>query len=210
MSHPASPISITTLAGRSSRMGSLKQHLRLDGRTFLQHILDRLETVAFALAASYFVGHPDDQEARALVEEWGGRWISNQDTDLGPLHSIRLACRSYRKPAPVLLWPVDHPLISISTLVSLLQSSRNRPDSIIVPSDGKRRGHPPLFPAWAWAEFFEAPLEEGTRWILQHHGSAVFHLCVADPGILLNLNTPEVLAAERSRRSPPAGLAPLG
>ena len=174
-------------------MGCLKQHVQILNKTFLEHVIERLSAICREVGKRYFVGQPSDLKSQTLVQEAGGIWISNERPELGPLYSIRLACTQNHHPEPFLLWPIDHPFVQISTLITLISHFNKDPESITIPSDGLRRGHPSIFPTWAWPKIFEAPLEEGAKWIVRNHPSRIKHIFVSDPWIRKNLNTPEAL-----------------
>jgi CTP:molybdopterin cytidylyltransferase MocA len=186
---------VCLMAGHSTRMGACKQHVLLQGKTFLEHILTTLDAVGREVwGPRIFVGSPSDVVGRALIEERGGVWVDNHEVELGPLHSIRLALPLLDSAGGFFLWPVDHPLICPETLQMLLAAVGENPERIVVPSYAQRRGHPPRFPAPTFALLRQAPLEAGARWVLHQCPAAVFHVEVTDPWVVKNLNTPERLA----------------
>ncbi|HOY66497.1 MAG TPA: nucleotidyltransferase family protein [Candidatus Ozemobacteraceae bacterium] len=188
------PALICLLAGHSSRMGSPKQHVLLGGRTFLEHLLSRVDILQHALGKRLFVGQDRDISSRSLVTAAGGIWVVNHHPDDGPLSSIRLALERLPEPTGFLLWPIDHPLVAPETVSGILAAAAREPDFIVAPSDGTRRGHPSFFPAWAREELFAAPLEAGARWVMHRHPDRIRHVLTCDPWIRRNLNTPELLA----------------
>jgi len=189
------PAVICLLAGHSSRMGSPKQHVHLGGVTFLEHLLARIETMRSRLGPLVFVGQAHDEKTKLLVEPSGGTWLVNPRPDDGPLSSLRLGLQACHPETGFLLWPIDHPLVAVSTIEAILDTVAEQSGSIIVPSNGERRGHPSYFPAWARKELFAAPLEAGAKWVLLQHPDRITHVITADPWIYRNINTPELLAA---------------
>ncbi|HOT27954.1 MAG TPA: nucleotidyltransferase family protein [Candidatus Ozemobacteraceae bacterium] len=188
------PAVICLLAGHSSRMGRPKQHLVIAGRTFLEHLLARLSGVRDRLGPLCFVGQAHDDEGREAIFRFGGRWIVNPAPGDGPLSSIRLALAEIPEGRGFLLWPVDHPLVAVSTLEALLDAIGIDAERIVAPSDGERRGHPSYFPAWAREELLSCPLEAGAKLVLQRHPDLITHVVSNDPWIRRNINTPELLA----------------
>lgn len=207
--HPIRPAVICLLAGHSSRMGSPKQHVLLNGSTFLEHLLARLAALRGRLGDLFFVGQAQDEKARGKILGFGGRWVVNPAPDDGPLSSIRLAMGGIPPGTGFLLWPVDHPFVAVSTVEALLGEIEADPTSLVIPSDGERRGHPSYFPAWLRDELFAAPLDAGAKWVVQQHPDRIRHVLTTDPWIRRNINTPDLLAAAEellSRSpSPPAG-----
>ncbi|HEY9072202.1 MAG TPA: NTP transferase domain-containing protein [Candidatus Ozemobacteraceae bacterium] len=192
-SPPTPPALICLLAGHASRMGSPKQHVLLGQKTFLEHLLARVDAIRGMLGERFFIGQERDIRSSGLVTRSGGIWVVNPAPDEGPLSSIRLALRQFSRPAGFLLWPIDHPLVAPSTVAEVLAEASRNPEAIVVPSDGERRGHPSCFPAWARDELFMAPLEAGARWVMQRHPDRIRHLLTHDPWIRRNLNTPELV-----------------
>lgn len=131
--------SLVLLAGNSTRMGRPKQHLMLGNQTFLRLIIDKLRSVD-AITRMLFVGQPGDTCGYDVVSECDGVWINNPTPEDGPLSSIRLALSEIAADSAILLWPVDHPMISETTVKSLVTEWQNKPEMITVPSDGKKRG----------------------------------------------------------------------
>ena len=185
--------SLVLLAGNSTRMGRPKQHLMLGNQTFLRLIIDKLRSVD-AITRMLFVGQPGDTCGYDIVSECDGVWINNPTPEDGPLSSIRLALSEIAADSAILLWPVDHPMISETTVKSLVTEWQNKPEMITVPSDGKKRGHPSIFPAWCQSLFKEISLADGARRILQMNPQHINHMLTDDLWITRNLNTPEALA----------------
>jgi CTP:molybdopterin cytidylyltransferase MocA len=182
------------LAGFSRRMGQLKQHTSLGGHTFLEIISSKLNACRSQFRHLLFVGQENDSTAEALVASNGGIWLTNPHPELGPLSSIRIALRHYSDDTAKLLWPVDHPMIANETVSRLIELWQSEQEKISVPSDGKRRGHPTIFPGWCCREFFDIGLEEGAKKILQMYPERINYLLTDDIWITRNLNTPQLLA----------------
>lgn len=186
--------SIVLLAGNSTRMGRPKQHVELTGMTFLQHVAGKLLLCREHLQTMIFVGQAGDNASQSLVNGIDGVWVENPRPEDGPLSSIRLALGNIDAASAVILWPVDHPMIAVSTLEKLIDSWQLQPEMITVPSDGQRRGHPGIYPAWCRQLFFEVDPAKGARQIMQMHPQRIVHMVTDDPWITRNLNTPEILA----------------
>ncbi|PKL50939.1 MAG: hypothetical protein CVV42_01170 [Candidatus Riflebacteria bacterium HGW-Riflebacteria-2] len=182
------------LAGFSRRMGQLKQHTSLAGRTFLETITGKLINCRSQFRHLLFVGQQNDSAAEKLVKENGGVWLTNPQPELGPLSSIRIALQHCSDDAAKLLWPVDHPMIASETVARLIALWQEESDMITVPSDGERRGHPTIFPGWCCREFFEIGLEDGAKKLLQMHPERIKYLLTDDVWITRNLNTPQILS----------------
>ncbi len=190
---------ICYLAGKSSRMGEPKQHIKIHGKTFLEHICDSVSSLCGKFSGLIFVGSPSDEPSENLINSMGGKWVKNFDIDLGPLHSIRLGCAQIPDEEGFLLWPVDHPLIQPDTISEILRKGEEYPDAIIIPTHKGKRGHPSRFPGWTKEILRESPLEAGARWVLQKFPDRIKHVEMEDFWVTMNLNSPEKLLQARSK-----------
>jgi molybdenum cofactor cytidylyltransferase len=186
-------VSVVLLAGNSSRMGEPKQHVKLQEMTFLEHIIQKLELNKKSFEKMIFVGQKKDEKSKNLIQSKNGTWIINERPEDGPLSSIKLALSSLPEPKPILLWPIDHPLVSAQTLEKLIEIWHQDKTKIAVPSDGERRGHPTIFPKWAQEKFFEADMKVGAKQILSENPEKIQYLLVNDPWIRANINNKEIL-----------------
>jgi molybdenum cofactor cytidylyltransferase len=86
------------------------------------------------------------------------RVIINRKWREGQLSSLRRALKSIPAGAAFLIYPVDHPLLTRSTLARLVRAFRSRTASqqIVMPRQGKAYGHPVIVSAALRPEFFEA------------------------------------------------------
>lgn len=199
-SSEAGLIGVVLAAGWGRRMGGPKALLRTpDGRSFLQAVVDGVHAAGVA------------QNVVVVGPWWGDRGmpdgcdlVVNPDPDRGVISSLRLAIRLVfsfdpSHPSPpgwaILMALVDHPAVRPETVRTLVETHRADPRRIVIPvfRDGTRvrRGHPVVFPAWAVTEFFGAPADrEGPRAVVRAHPQAVTEVEVADPGVVMDLDSP--------------------
>ncbi len=194
---PGKICSVVLLAGYSKRMGKPKQHVRINDQTFLQTIIARLAKNRQFLHSSIFIGQEQDMESRRQTAESQGQWLTNPNPEIGPISSIRLALNIMPEDSAMLLWPVDHPMISSHTVTDLITLWQHNPDSIVVPSDGERRGHPTIFPACCRKDFLDKNLEKGAKSVLHQNSDRIVHMVTQDIWTMKNLNTPELLEEAR-------------
>jgi len=180
--------SIILAAGSSTRMGRPKALLEIGGLTFLSHILRNHQ--ALGLPVSVILGeHQAEIQAAADLSETVV--LINPHPELGPLSSLKICLGSSEENEAVLVHPVDHPLVRLDSLRTLLDSHHASPDRIIVPRFGPRRGHPVLFPRLFFDELLAAPLDQGARYVVWKHPETVLILDVTDEGVIQNIDTPE-------------------
>jgi CTP:molybdopterin cytidylyltransferase MocA len=90
-----------------------------------------------------------------------------------------------------LLAPGDHPQFSAEVVRQLLLTAPVVPQFILVPTWQGQRGHPTLF-RWHHIPGLRAhPMHEGINGYLRRHAETILELPVSEPGICMNLDTPE-------------------
>ncbi len=187
-------------AGASRRMGRPKALLALGEKTFLVAIADNYRRLGLPVVVVF----GPDLEGRLPVEIASTRTALNRRPDDGPLSSLRLGLELLPETASAaIVHPVDHPLVSVVTIRRLLEGHRQRPAAILVPEFGGETGHPTLFPRHVFAELRDGPLEGGARRVVEARPERVLRVQVDDPGILRNIDTPELY--ERWVVAPRAG-----
>ncbi len=197
----ASLAAMILAAGASSRMGTLKPLLRLAGITALERSIGLFREAGIN-DVLVVLGHRA-AELRPLVEQCGARWIENQHPDDGMYSSVIIGARSLASSTHgVFVLPADVPLVRPATVRQLATAFLNRPDEIVYPVFGNRRGHPPLIARSVLdqaANHAPGPL----RTLLALHESAAVDVPVADEAINIDMDTPtdferlQVLAVRR-------------
>jgi CTP:molybdopterin cytidylyltransferase MocA len=185
--------SVVLMAGYSRRMGKLKQHVIINGKSFLTNIIDKLDYFSENIQNKIFVGQDTDEEGKKLVEKFGGLWISNYNPDEGTLSSIKLAVEKTLPYSSIMIWPVDHPLIELKTIDLLIKEWKKDSEKITLPSDGNHRGHPAIFPSWCLDYFINKELKNGAKSLLQMFPEKINYVLTDDIWITQNINTPELL-----------------
>lgn len=177
-------------SGLSSRMGTSKALLDAGGRTFLA-------CVASALAEGgcrpilVVVRDPGGAEASEALG-LGLEVVVNPDPREGPISSLRSAIRSLPEEVEgMAVCPVDHPLVSPSTVTSLLDAWKRHPAVAVVPTHEGRRGHPALLGRVLFPELLEEGLEAGARTVLRRHPDEIVEVPVSEVGILVDVDTME-------------------
>lgn len=129
-------------AGDSTRMGRDKALLPLGASTVIEALCARArdagssQLVACCSARLEPTLRALDLDAELLV-------VPEGDRARGPIGSIRagLSHLELLDCARVLIWPVDHPFVDVSTLRALVSSS-SLAAAVQVPQHAERRGHP--------------------------------------------------------------------
>ena len=182
-------------AGKSSRAGGQSKLLRvLNGKTVIA------ETVATAsratsLRALVITGHSGDEVAGALSSYncevvWNGDYASGMGSSLAQ----GIGCLSDDADF-VLICLGDMPFVREETIAGLQQTAQKISEArIFIPTFNGKRGHPVLWHKNLFAELMSITGDKGGRDIIRQHEPLVCEVPVADPGILIDLDTPELLA----------------
>ena len=200
-------------------MGSPKALLPYRGHAFLEHLLEITRAAASAFAASppsgisqwkspgigitrVVLGAHADQisDALTLAPEIV---VRNPHWQQGQLSSIQAAIRSLpdgQTDGPsdgptdgIILFLVDHPLISATLVNRIVAEFYRSGRPVIVPTLRGKRGHPVIFGAPLYGELLGAPADQGARAVLWAHAAEVLEVPTDEEGVLLNLNDPDTM-----------------
>jgi len=178
-------------AGSSQRMGSPKALLKIGGETFIQHIVDVLHSarIVDVVAVLGF----EAEEIKKHLGQFDGKIVLNGHWQNGQLSSIIAGLDALDSPnvQAAMICPVDHPLISQSLVVDLLQAFWKSRKRIVVPTYGGRRGHPVIFERSLFDDVQTAPPEEGARAVIHRHPGDVIEVPTDGKGVVTNIDTPE-------------------
>jgi molybdenum cofactor cytidylyltransferase len=174
-------------AGESSRMGYPKALLEFRGETFL----DRLIGI-FAEHCSPVVAVLGAEAARiraGLLSASRALIVENADYKLGQITSMQRGLREVPADAAgVLFTLVDHPNVRSSTVAELLRQQA----AVAIPRFGGRRGHPIYFSRELAEEFLALDPNSTARVVLERHAAEIRYVDVEDPGILDDVDDPEI------------------
>ena len=191
---------VVLAAGASSRMGSPKALLDLDGATFMS----RIAVTARAAGSSgvmIVIGPPDGNAIKAKLPV-GTVSVWNPDPSPGMITSVQAAVASLpRGTAAMLVWPVDLPQVKQETVRRIMDGV---PGKIIVPRHQGKGGHPVRLPRTLFAELAGLPSDAGLRGLLEAHPGAVVYVDVDDPGVVEDVDTPADHAQAQGKSEKPA------
>lgn len=185
---------IVAASGLSTRMGTSKALLEVQGQTFLARVMSALREGGGGpiLVVVRDMGGPEAKEAEA----GGGTPIHNPDPSPGPISSLQAGLRALPpETAGTLFCPVDHPLFQAGTVRALIRAFQEQRAPVIAPAFQKRRGHPVVFSREIFRELLEPGLPRGARTVTSRYLDRRVLVEVADPGILADINTPDEFQA---------------
>lgn len=195
------PAGIILAGGQSRRMGNAdKPLLELDGRTLIEHAIDRLRPQVSRLAISAN-GDPSRYYRFGLP-------VLKDEKPLGPLAGVlagmEWAIKQTDPPSHLITVSADTPFLPLDLVLRLELASEGETDRIVLASSDGRR-HPtvcrwPLGLRLALREWIAASESHKTLGFIHRHDFALadFHGGGgADP--FFNINTPEDLEQARRR-----------
>ncbi len=182
-------VGVVPASGASSRMGTPKGLLRLDGRTFTRRAV---ETLAAGGCERVVVVVRTGDEATALeARAAGADVLENPEPGDGPITSLRLTLGRLTDDVQWVVWlPLDHPKVRADTVRSLIDV---KPPVLALPVHRGERGHPAVFGRAVFAELLDPDVSGGARTVVHRHldaGTALL-LETDDPGVLVDVDTPE-------------------
>jgi nicotine blue oxidoreductase len=148
------------------------------------------------IATPIVVAGGDRDAVRRVAEAAGARVVDNPDPDRGMLSSVRAGLAALPAGADAfVLWPVDHPGVSPSTVRRLADALVTPGARIALPLHAGRRGHPLLFHATLRPALEAAPDGVGARAVVHRYAAEVVEVRVDDDAVVTDLNTPADYAA---------------
>ncbi len=199
---------IVPAAGRSRRMGRPKLLLPTtgEGTTLIAHVVTALRQGGADRVV--VVAPPEDSEEGPAVasaaREAGAIVVAPRERPAEMRDSIEIGLATAARPTPpehVLVAPGDIPGITAQIVAALVAESIRRPEKIVVPRCGERRGHPLVLPWSLAADVASLPKDQGFNALLARHQSLVVELAVADERVADDIDSPEDLRRWEERRN---------
>jgi molybdenum cofactor cytidylyltransferase len=184
---------ILLAAGESRRMGYPKPLLKIGDETFVARLAGAMLTVVARL--TIVVGAHEDRVRPAIPTDPHIKVVDNTDWVRGQLSSIKAGIRALPPDASAaLIHLTDHPTVKAATFAAVVDAYGQSGKPIVIARHDGHRGHPVLFDRAMFAELLDAPEDQGARVVVNADASRVVYIEVDDPGILLDLDTPDDLA----------------
>ena len=196
---PAKPGRVAALvlaAGQSRRMGQRNKLLaEVDGRAMVTHIVDAL-LASRAAPVIVVTGH-EAERVRAALGERPVHLVANPDYAEGLSTSLKAGLAALPDEVEgVLIGLGDMPRIrsaQVDRLIAAFDPLEGR--AIVVPTVRGKRGNPVLFATRFLPEMREIQGDVGARHLIGEHDDEVVEIEMEDDAPLLDIDTPEALAA---------------
>lgn len=173
-------------------MGYPKPLLKVGDETFVAHLAAAMLKVVARLTV--VVGAHADIVRPAIPTDPRISVVVNPEWARGQLSSIKTGIRALpTDSSATLIHLTDHPTVKAETFAAVSDAYRQSRKPIVIARYDGRRGHPVLFDRSLFDELIAAPEDQGARVVVNADASRVVYVDVDDPGILLDLDTPEDL-----------------
>jgi len=182
-------------AGRSSRAGKHSKLLRrLNGKTVIAETVS-IAARATSLSPVVVTGHKADAVTDAL-SGYACTLIRNEAYTAGMASSLKAGLDALDPAADFCLICLgDMPFVRAETINALEESAARMGEArIFIPTFNGKRGHPILWHRDMLSGLKAVTGDKGGRDIIHAHEALVCEVAVSDPGILIDLDTPELLA----------------
>ena len=184
MSERLNPVALVIIgAGAGTRFGGPKAEAKLDdGRRFLDAIAETAKSAGLAPVIAVL--------PPGVAAPSGVRAVSNANPKSEQIASARLGLAQLTN-APVtsaLLWPVDHPFVTLESVLAILDAARRTGAHIVVPVHEGRRGHPAWFHRETWRALMTVA-DGGARAVIHADASRVSEVEVRDARVLRDIDT---------------------
>lgn len=177
-------------AGYSSRMGAFKPLLPLGDQTVIDVTISLFHSIG--IHDIYVVtGYQSDLLEHHLKNKHV-TCLYNANFDQGMFSSIVTGIKAL--PAEVdafFMLPADIPMVTKETLLTLLDAYASNQCKIVYPSMDMKKGHPPLISSELFSDIIKYDGTNGLKGILKKFNSTAVFVSVTDPGILMDMDTPE-------------------
>jgi len=172
-------------------MGKPKPLLEFFGRTFLDHIYG--EAIQSELSQVWIVIGHDSQRILSQFPYMKDKMLVNSHYEQGQLSSIQCGLRQVRQSGidAIMIFLIDQPFVNRDLIDQLIEQYIKSGCPIVIPSYRQRRGHPIIFAEPLFDELLNAPANLGAVSVVRKHEKEILHVEVDNPGVLIDIDTPE-------------------
>ncbi|MFC4346995.1 NTP transferase domain-containing protein [Kordiimonas lipolytica] len=186
---------IVLAAGRSSRSGAQNKLLsRMNGHSVIRQSLSAITQAAFS-PPIVVTGHEGDA-VEAALSGMKYRRLHNDGFQTGMASSLKMGLAEMPESAEFACVCLgDMPFVKPETLQALWQAGRRLSEfKIFIPTFNGKRGNPVLWHRDMVDMLMTVEGDKGGRHLIHDQEALVCEVPVDDPGILIDLDTPEALA----------------
>ena len=183
---------VVLAAGASTRFGSTKQLVRVNGRPLMHTVVSRAVELAGHSVTVVLGAHAG--ELAPLLKHSPASVTVNREWSEGIASSIREGLAHTPTTADgVLILLADQASVTTEDLRRLASAWRRNPSSLVAAQYAGRYGVPAIFPRWCFRELAELRGDRGAQSLLARHVDRLVRLPM--PSAELDIDRPEDLLA---------------
>lgn len=189
---PCRLAAIVLAAGQGKRLEALgpKPFLTYRGKSFLHLVSDHLSAIQ---VAPLIIVTNQALYQSVIALNLPGQVLINPQPQLGMISSLWIGLAAIDSTVSgFFICPIDYPLVQRETYHSLAAAHFAFPRHIIIPTFNGHFGHPVIFSEELSKELKTVPLDQGAKFLIHSQSDRVLPVEVPDPGVLININTPEL------------------
>lgn len=182
---------IVLAAGLSSRMGVQKMLLPWKRKTVIETVVKTI--ISSGVKEIIVVTGRDSEKLIETLQDDKVICVFNPLFSNGNMiDSLKCGIEVIKDKVDAILMVLgDQPQMDAETIFRLIQGWISHPNSICIPSNNMRRGHPWIIPSAIWDDLFSMKPQETMRDFIQNHSESIHYVIVDSPTILMDLDTPE-------------------
>lgn len=189
---------IILAAGHSSRMGANKLLVELEGMPLVRHVA--MAALGSRARPVVVVTGNDRDRVEAALAGLDVRFVHNDAFATGMASSLRAGIASVGDAPAAMICLGDMPRVTRAHLDRLLDelSSVGDDRTILIPTFERKRGNPVVLGRAHFAAIGELTGDVGARALIERNAAHVVTVAFEDPAVLVDVDTPEALAALRA------------
>jgi molybdenum cofactor cytidylyltransferase len=189
---------IILAAGQSQRMGTPKALLQLNGESFLDTLIRKLQSQCHPVIVVLGANAPAIRSAT----NGSANFIVNAEYMQGMLTSLQCGLRALPEPCTHTVFTlVDHPDPAMQTVEAVTHAA---PAPVVIPRFERRKGHPVRLSRLIISELLELRPPAKPTDVLYRHLQSTLFLDLDDPGIVDDVDDPEEYSKLLARYHPVA------
>jgi molybdenum cofactor cytidylyltransferase len=177
-------------AGRSKRMGQIKQIMPFGGSTILASTIDNYLNSG-AAEVIVVLGSNASAIRKAIIKK-PVTIVINPDYLMGIGTSIVAGLKNIAQNSSAIMIALgDQPLIDSKIIDLIIQEYKRRKPGIAIPVYNGKRGHPIIFSRSYMVELLTLTEDVGAKEIIQRHPGDVLEISVNSNAVCIDIDTPE-------------------
>ena len=169
-------------AGKSERMGTNKAFLEIEGKTFLQNAIDKIQVKKVVVVTGFERERIEKAVKNALT-------VNNDNYEMGQFSSIRCGVKYIKdnfNPDGIILSMIDHPHVRKETVDKLLFEFSEC--DIVLPCREDKCGHPIVFGKKIIDMILSSADDSRLDKIIFDESNMIKKVSVSDQAVLENIN----------------------